>query len=420
MPDFGLVSLKDVGVAGAATPTGDARYADLAQYATEIARGDREPSSPHAVIQRTESIQPMLPLRGAPRPPLATPSLTVPLSEPDEAALLAQLARHGARLGAAAARVDDGRALEARAALMALDGLGERAYNLSSLEGLKATGVIEALEILRERETFDADDGGAPRARVDMRRRAVVRDVVSTLFALRLFVPRGADDGSGSSSDDEESSGDKLGTLAVAEAKRLYDRWQEAEEAIRMRSNANPARETRVLVAAAAASNLAPEQLARDRAISHDEAVTLAEKHARRALEARHADHTIRSVEGWRNSVNAGVMIRGVAPGFEWAGERTYLLASAPGKALRDARAMAAAAAAPAPAVAPATAADAVQPMETEDVVTDVEPEAPLAAAAPAPAAVTETVSRPSQASASQDDEAVNRWARLVKENPTT
>ena len=37
-----------------------------------------------------------------------------------------------------------------------------------------------------------ADDGGAPRARVDMRRRAVVRDVVSTRFALRLFAPRGA------------------------------------------------------------------------------------------------------------------------------------------------------------------------------------------------------------------------------------
>ena len=37
-----------------------------------------------------------------------------------------------------------------------------------------------------------ADDGGAPRARVDMRRRAVARDVVSTRFALRLFAPRGA------------------------------------------------------------------------------------------------------------------------------------------------------------------------------------------------------------------------------------
>jgi len=37
-----------------------------------------------------------------------------------------------------------------------------------------------------------ADDGGAPRARVDMRRRAVVRDVVSTRFALRLFAPHAA------------------------------------------------------------------------------------------------------------------------------------------------------------------------------------------------------------------------------------
>ena len=37
-----------------------------------------------------------------------------------------------------------------------------------------------------------ADDGGAPKLRVDMRRRAVVRDVVSTRFALRLFAPRGA------------------------------------------------------------------------------------------------------------------------------------------------------------------------------------------------------------------------------------
>ena len=51
-PTFELVTLEDVGVANAATPTGEARYADLAKPATDIALGRRAPTSPHGLIVR--------------------------------------------------------------------------------------------------------------------------------------------------------------------------------------------------------------------------------------------------------------------------------------------------------------------------------------------------------------------------------
>ena len=50
-----------------------------------------------------------------------------------------------------------------------------------------------------------ADGGGAPRARVDMRRRAVVRDVVSTRFAAVVRAARGAASRAASDDDEDEA-----------------------------------------------------------------------------------------------------------------------------------------------------------------------------------------------------------------------
>ena len=104
-------------------------------------------------------------------------------------------------------------------------------------------------------------------------------------------------------------------------------------------------------------------------------------------------------------------LVVGVAPGCEHLGPRWFDANSENGKEILAARGT------------KREVADAVQPMEAEGVVVAMETEDPLVAAAAAPTAVTETVLRPSQASqdqASQDDEAVDRWVRLVAEDPRT
>jgi len=122
-------------------------------------------------------------------------------------------------------------------------------------------------------------------------------------------------------------------------------------------------------------------------------------------------------------SIKEPSLVLGVAPGLEYLGPRYFDVRSEEGKEILAAL------------DAKRAVADAVQPMEAEDIVAAVEPgdslaaaapapaavtETVLAAAAPAPAVVTETVLRPSQASQDDDDEAVNRWRRLVDEHPTT
>ena len=110
-------------------------------------------------------------------------------------------------------------------------------------------------------------------------------------------------------------------------------------------------------------------------------------------------------------SIKEPSLVLGVASGLENLGERYFDATSEEGKEILAAL------------DAKRAVADAVQPMEAEEVVVAMEAEDPLVAAAAAPTAVTETVLRPLQASqdqASQDDKGPNRWVRLVEANPTT
>ena len=110
-------------------------------------------------------------------------------------------------------------------------------------------------------------------------------------------------------------------------------------------------------------------------------------------------------------SIKEPSLVLGVASGLENLGERYFDARSEEGKEILAAL------------DAKRAVADAVQPMEAEEVVVAMAAEDPLVAAAAAPTAVTETVLRPLQASqdqASQDDEAVNRWVRFADEDPRT
>ena len=94
-------------------------------------------------------------------------------------------------------------------------------------------------------------------------------------------------------------------------------------------------------------------------------------------------------------SIKEPSLVLGVASGLENLGERYFDATSEEGKEILAAL------------DAKRAVADAVQPMEAEEVVVAMEAEDPLVAAAAAPTAVTETVLRPLQASqdqASQDD----------------